>query len=104
MVRYIEYDKIKEASSLIQTEINNILAEQIQLVKDINSVKESYKGIDADQIVSKYLDYANEVVDTMSVIQSYNNYFDWLSEAYKSSHESFNNSVILEKKGDEKII
>ena len=86
MRRKINFKVIEETASDLKIKVETLKEEQKKIIKDIAQIKDAYIGQDADILINKYNTKVKEMNVYMEVIESYINYFDWLSGNYRDSH------------------
>ena len=94
MRRIIKYNSIAETASNMLIELNTLKDQQAQLLKDIDTIRDSYQGIDAEGIITQYtkrVNYLNEYINNMI---EYQKYFEWISGSYKESHEKIRKDLV----------
>ena len=94
MKRIINYRVIGETASYIL--LQNTLLEDLKsnLEKNILTITDSFKGIDAEKIKLKYQIKVKLIEDYINVINYYQRYFEWLSGRYRDSDEKVAKDLI----------
>ena len=99
MRRLIKFEEISNMSIRLKKEIDNLVTYKNDLITDINSISDCYKGKDSKIGINKYLSYANNIDSFISTMEQYYNYFDWLGSSYKTTFDNFKSNIdILNKK------
>ena len=104
MKRLVKFTYIADKTQYLKTKIEE-LNEKVEILrKDINEIENYYKGVDATIIINKYLEKTVIVESYINNLRRYANYFDWLSDNYKQSHEESLRNVteVLNEKAENK--
>ena len=99
MQRLIKYEIIREKSEEIKKEIKELKEECKNLILNIEAIRNSYVGKDAEAMISAYINKIYTIKNYLGVIEEYNNYFEWVSGAYKDTKQkaekNLNNKLAL---------
>ena len=87
MRRIISYNSIAETASNMLLQLNILKDQQTQLKKDIETIRDSYQGVDAEGIVIQYTKRANYISEYINYMLEYQRYFEWISGSYKESND-----------------
>lgn len=87
MKRLVKYNFIGDSSSKMYAKINELNEEIRILNEDISKIEDSYKGKDAEEIISKYRLKIDYIESYLTIISNYQKYFDWLSGRYRDTHQ-----------------
>ena len=85
MRRIINYDLISEKTKDLKFLTKKLLDEKDKILLDINKINDSYKGKDADLLITKYqekVNYLNEYIENMN---KYILFFEFLTGSYKEN-------------------
>ncbi len=93
MRRTILYDEIGNVSFKLKTEVEKLKTIQSKLLNDIPKINDAYRGSDATLLISKYQERVNSIKSYINVIETYTNYFEWISGSYKDTHEEVVNDL-----------
>lgn len=93
MRRLIKFEEISKMSIQLKKEIDYLVTLKTDLITDINSISECYKGKDSKIGINKYLSYANNIDTFINTLEQYYNYFDWLGSSYKTTFDTFKSNV-----------
>lgn len=87
MKKRIKYSVIGETASFLKQELEELKSARNQLLLDVNSISDGYKGKDASLIIEKYKE---KITNNDTYIQTMENVqivLEWLSGNYRDSHE-----------------
>ena len=90
MRRIVDINKIQDTTTIMIDKTKLIEETMKELEINIKEISNCYRGIDADMIKSKYLEDLKKINAVTSTLDSYINYFKWLTNAYG---ENLNTSI-----------
>jgi len=93
MKRRINYSVMGEKAILLKQQISDLIDARNQLLNDVDTIKEGYKGKDSDIIVEKYKEKINNVDTYIKNIENLQTILEWLSENYKDSHNKAKSNI-----------
>jgi len=85
MRRKINIEKLSEVIQKLMEKSDLIKHNKMVLLNDIERISYFYKGADSEIIKKKYMETANNIDVFINTIDSYINYFKWLSGNYEEN-------------------
>ena len=104
MRRRVKYEVIRETSLNIKRELDELKNEVIEMNKNIELIRNSYVGKDAETIIFKYKEKLKSIVEYVKVVEEYNNCFEWVSGAYKDNHKNTVKDLNIDNILDENVM
>ena len=87
MERKIKYSVLGETATSLKQDLEELRNARNQLLVDVNTIGDGYKGKDANIIITKYKE---KIVNVDTYLQSMENVqiiLNWLSNNYRNSHD-----------------
>lgn len=91
MKTIVDPTAIRSVGEYMETEKELLIEMQQKLKADINSISLSYRGIDADKVIEKYLRRAEELKGIIENFDNFANYLKYTSNRYTETLESSKN-------------
>jgi hypothetical protein len=87
MKKRIKYSVIGETASFLKQELEELRSARNQLLLDVNTINDEYKGKDATLIIEKYKEKITNIDNYIQAMDNFRIILDWLSGNYRDSHE-----------------
>ncbi len=87
MKKRVKYSVIGETTSFLKQELEELKSARNQLLLDVNSISDGYKGRDASLIIEKYKEKITNNDTYIQTMENVQTILEWLSGNYRDSHE-----------------
>lgn len=91
MKTIVDPTAIRSVGEYMETEKELLIAMQKKLKEDISSISLSYRGIDADKVIEKYLRRAEELQKIIENFANFANYLKYTANRYTDTLENSKN-------------
>ena len=93
MRRKIKYSVIGETASLLKQDLDELRSSRNQLLNDVDTINDGYKGQDANLLIAKYKEKVANIDNYIQYMEKIQIVLDWLSENYNNSHSKAKNNL-----------